>query len=47
MGELTRSFAPRLRNLAPAKNRDLLAMIVICTVRPYIERAARLARIRQ
>lgn len=35
----TRSFAPRFRNLAPAKYLDLLAIIVIYTVRPYIDRA--------
>ena len=42
MAELTRSFAPRFRNRAPAKNRDLLAMIVMYTVLPYIERAVEL-----
>ena len=30
----TKSLAPRFRNLAPAKKRDLLAMTVIYTVRP-------------
>src|SRR5438046_1678578 len=38
--ERTRSLAPRFKNRAPAKNRDRLAIIVIYTVRPYIERAA-------
>ena len=37
---LTKSFAPRFKNRAPAKYRERLAIIVIYTVRPYIERAA-------
>ncbi len=32
--DLTRSFAPRFKNRAPAKNLDRLAMMVIYTVRP-------------
>ena len=38
--KLTRSFAPRLRNLAPAKNRERRAMIVMYITRPYTDSAA-------
>ena len=36
---LAKSFAPRFRNRAPAKNLDRLAMMVIWTVRPYTDKA--------
>jgi hypothetical protein len=39
--ERTSSFTPRLRNLAPAKYRDLRAMIVTYTVLPKIDTSAR------
>jgi hypothetical protein len=35
----TKSFAPRFKNRAPAKYLERLAMTVIYTVRPYIDRA--------